>query len=439
MQPAIEVRGLRQVASAARACSTGLDLTVAPGEVFALLGPERRRQDHHDQHPHDPRAPRRGRARPSRASTSSATPSRCEQRISLTGQSAAVDDVLTGAENLVMLGRLSGLGTTAAKARATELLERFDLGGCRPPSGSATYSGGMRRRLDLALSFVVTPDGALPRRADHGARHPQPARAVGRHPRARRCRHHGASSRRSTSRRPTARRPHRGARRRSHRRRPEPPTSSRRARRRHRRAARRTHGELLREVPTDGTVSGLRRALDVLDESGAEGVVDAAAPEPRRRVPRPHRTRVHAPPRPSRSSDDHHDPSRPRRDPGIRPRIAGLTAESVFVDAQPAATRSATASRCSMAIMLPVMLMLLFTFVFGDAIDPSGRLRRLRRARHHPAVRRVRRGLHRGLRRARHADRHHRPLPHDAAAQRARCSPGTSSRACCATCSRPAS
>lgn len=79
------------------------------------------------------------------------------RRIALTGQSVAVDDVLTGRENLVMLGRLRGLGASAARRRADELLTRFDLvdAGARRV---ATYSGGMRRRLDLALSFVSTPE-----------------------------------------------------------------------------------------------------------------------------------------------------------------------------------------------------------------------------------------------------------------------------------------
>ncbi len=76
--------------------------------------------------------------------------------VSLTGQLASVDEDLTGTENLVLLGRLLGVGRTAAKARAEELLEAFDL------SESAgklvkNYSGGMRRRLDIAASIVVTP------------------------------------------------------------------------------------------------------------------------------------------------------------------------------------------------------------------------------------------------------------------------------------------
>lgn len=76
--------------------------------------------------------------------------------IGLTGQSAAVDEMLTGRENLIMMGELYRLTKTSAKARAEELLKRFDLMGAanRPLK---TYSGGMRRRLDLAVSLISTP------------------------------------------------------------------------------------------------------------------------------------------------------------------------------------------------------------------------------------------------------------------------------------------
>lgn len=76
--------------------------------------------------------------------------------IGLTGQSAAVDELLTGRENLVMMGRLYRLTLESAKARAEELLEEFDLvkAANRP---AKTYSGGMRRRLDLAVSLIATP------------------------------------------------------------------------------------------------------------------------------------------------------------------------------------------------------------------------------------------------------------------------------------------
>lgn len=76
--------------------------------------------------------------------------------IGLTGQSAAVDELLTGRENLIMMGRLYRLTKQSATARAQELLEEFDLLGAadRP---TKTYSGGMRRRLDLAVSLIATP------------------------------------------------------------------------------------------------------------------------------------------------------------------------------------------------------------------------------------------------------------------------------------------
>lgn len=76
--------------------------------------------------------------------------------IGLTGQSAAIDELLTGRENLVMMGWLYRLTKTSAQTRAQELLEEFDLieAAERP---AKTYSGGMRRRLDLAVSLIATP------------------------------------------------------------------------------------------------------------------------------------------------------------------------------------------------------------------------------------------------------------------------------------------
>jgi ABC-2 type transport system ATP-binding protein len=77
-------------------------------------------------------------------------------RIGLVGQHAAVDEVLSGRQNLVMFGRLYHLGTAVARRRADELLERFGLAGT---GGKAVkkYSGGMRRRLDLAASLILAP------------------------------------------------------------------------------------------------------------------------------------------------------------------------------------------------------------------------------------------------------------------------------------------
>ncbi|MFL6151340.1 MAG: ATP-binding cassette domain-containing protein, partial [Ornithinibacter sp.] len=78
------------------------------------------------------------------------------QRIGLAGQYAAVDELLTGDENLTMVGRLYGMPRADAKRRAAELLRQFDLidAAERP---TKTYSGGMRRRLDLAAALVAQP------------------------------------------------------------------------------------------------------------------------------------------------------------------------------------------------------------------------------------------------------------------------------------------
>ena len=77
--------------------------------------------------------------------------------VSLTGQLASVDEDLTGRENLILLGRLLGLKRDAAKARATELLDAFGLTDAAARLVK-NYSGGMRRRLDIAASIIVTPE-----------------------------------------------------------------------------------------------------------------------------------------------------------------------------------------------------------------------------------------------------------------------------------------
>jgi len=83
-------------------------------------------------------------------------PQKVREQIGLSGQYAAVDENLTGRENLVMVGRLYHVGRAAARQRANELLGQFDLADAadRP---AKTYSGGMRRRLDLAAALVVRP------------------------------------------------------------------------------------------------------------------------------------------------------------------------------------------------------------------------------------------------------------------------------------------
>ena len=78
----------------------------------------------------------------------------------LTGQQVAVDDMLTGTQNLVMFGRLLGLTKSAARARAAELISEFDLDDAANRRVD-TYSGGMRRRIDLACGLIVRPEVAF--------------------------------------------------------------------------------------------------------------------------------------------------------------------------------------------------------------------------------------------------------------------------------------
>jgi ABC-2 type transport system ATP-binding protein len=84
-------------------------------------------------------------------------PNAVRRRIGLTGQDTAVDELLTGRENLVMIGRLGRLGRSEAERRAGGLLERFDLADAADRR-AGTYSGGMRRRLDLAASMIGEPE-----------------------------------------------------------------------------------------------------------------------------------------------------------------------------------------------------------------------------------------------------------------------------------------
>jgi ABC-2 type transport system ATP-binding protein len=86
-----------------------------------------------------------------------ADPDGVRRSISLTGQYAAVDDKLTGRENLEMMARLLHLPRRAARRRAAELLAAFDLEGARDRR-AGTYSGGMKRRLDLAISVIERPE-----------------------------------------------------------------------------------------------------------------------------------------------------------------------------------------------------------------------------------------------------------------------------------------
>ena len=133
----------------------GLDLAVAEGTVLGLLGPNGAGKTTAVSILATLLVPDAGSARVAGADVV-AEPREVRRRIGLSGQFAAVDEHLTGFENLDMIGRLYHLGRRRARARAGELLELFDLAdaGGRPVK---TYSGGMRRRLDLAGALVAEP------------------------------------------------------------------------------------------------------------------------------------------------------------------------------------------------------------------------------------------------------------------------------------------
>ena len=133
----------------------GVSLQVEPGTVLGLLGPNGAGKTTAVNVLTTLLRPDSGRAVVAGIDVV-ADPAAVRRSIGLAGQYAAVDEVLTGEENLTLIGRLNHLPTPQAKTRARELLERFDLvdAGRR---AAKTYSGGMRRRLDLAAALVARP------------------------------------------------------------------------------------------------------------------------------------------------------------------------------------------------------------------------------------------------------------------------------------------
>ena len=151
---AIVARGLTKAFGDVHALD-GLDLTVPEATVVALLGPNGAGKTTAIRILTTLLSPDAGTATVAGADVV-AEPAEVRRRIGLSGQYAAVDEYLTGYENLEMIGRLYHLGAKRSRARALELLERFSLtqAGSRPVG---TYSGGMRRRLDLAGALVAAP------------------------------------------------------------------------------------------------------------------------------------------------------------------------------------------------------------------------------------------------------------------------------------------
>ncbi|HWI08577.1 MAG TPA: ATP-binding cassette domain-containing protein [Solirubrobacteraceae bacterium] len=151
---AIRVRGLRKSFGDVRALD-GVDLDVPQGTVLGLLGPNGAGKTTAVRVMSTLLKPDAGEACVA-GLDAVRDASALRERIGLAGQYAAVDENLTGLENLVMVGRLYGMSRARATARARVLLDRFELtDAARRPA--KTYSGGMRRRLDLGAALVATP------------------------------------------------------------------------------------------------------------------------------------------------------------------------------------------------------------------------------------------------------------------------------------------
>ncbi|GLY49784.1 ATP-binding cassette domain-containing protein [Lentzea sp. NBRC 102530] len=155
VEPAIETSGLVKAFGETRAVD-GVDLVVPTGGVYGFLGPNGAGKTTTIRMLATLLQPDAGTARVL-GHDLLREPDEIRARMSLTGQYASVDEQLTGAENLVLLGRLLGFAKADAAARGEELLDVFGL---TEAAGKQVkdYSGGMRRRLDIAASVVVTPD-----------------------------------------------------------------------------------------------------------------------------------------------------------------------------------------------------------------------------------------------------------------------------------------
>jgi ABC-2 type transport system ATP-binding protein len=153
-QPMILAEGLSKSFEAVTALE-GVDLVVPPGRVLGLLGPNGAGKTTTVRVLTTLLRPDAGHAEVAGLDVVR-RPAAVRQVIGLAGQLAAVDGHLTGRENLLMVGRLHHLGRAETRRRAAELLERFDLSQAADRT-VRTWSGGMRRRLDLAVSLVGRP------------------------------------------------------------------------------------------------------------------------------------------------------------------------------------------------------------------------------------------------------------------------------------------
>jgi len=154
LPPAVRVKGVVKRFGSTTALA-GVDLEVREGTVFGLLGPNGAGKTTLVRILSTLLRPDTGQAELLGLDVV-ADPSKVREQLALTGQFAAVDELLTGRENLEMFGRLFRLSRTEARRRASELLERFELTDAADRTAK-TYSGGMRRRLDLASSMLTQP------------------------------------------------------------------------------------------------------------------------------------------------------------------------------------------------------------------------------------------------------------------------------------------
>src|SRR5688572_25386521 len=152
---AIEATGLVKDFGDTRAVD-GVDLAVRRGSVYGVLGPNGAGKTRTSRMLAMP-IPRDAGSERAPGHDIGTEGQAVRGKVSLTGELASVDEDLTGRENLILMGRLLGLRRAAAKERATELLEAFGLS---EAAGKLVkhYSGGMRRRLDISASIVVTPE-----------------------------------------------------------------------------------------------------------------------------------------------------------------------------------------------------------------------------------------------------------------------------------------
>ena len=153
-QPAIAVRGLRK-SYGGRTVLDGIDLDVAAGTVYALLGPNGAGKTTAVNILTTLIRPDAGQVWVAGHSVT-AEPDAVRAAIGVTGQFSAIDRLLTGAENLALMADLQHLPRAGRRRRTAELLERFDLAGAAGRR-AGNYSGGMIRRLDLAMSLVGAP------------------------------------------------------------------------------------------------------------------------------------------------------------------------------------------------------------------------------------------------------------------------------------------